>query len=193
MIYILTILSFTLQIPGLDKDPGFQLSEEGKIVFIEQINDVDSEIDLEVNAKHFLTILGEEDEMLIAKSEGEMVSYQTTTGFKLYRKSIGKTPYGKVSYRIKIEIKENRYRYIITDLVFKEYERNRYARFVPSKKKAQPIEKYLDDPSKAWQRYLNDIESKVGQTISDLKQELMESRQSSKVDDISKVNISQDW
>lgn len=77
--------------------------------------------------------------------------------FAVYKTAITKQPDGQVAYQFKLEIKDSKYRYWLTDFVYTPYFRDRYNNYVPQKNIEIPLEqaskklsekdlsKYLDE------------------------------------------------
>ena len=61
----------------------------------------------------------------------------------LYAKSLGKYPEGKLSYTIKLELREERYRYVIQNFIFTPYEKNRYAKYEAVRGKFETLESMM--------------------------------------------------
>ncbi|MDZ7605465.1 MAG: DUF4468 domain-containing protein [Cyclobacteriaceae bacterium] len=88
--------------------------------------------------------------------------------------SLKKHPDGAVEFEFTIEIKEARYRYIITNYKFIPYERDRYAKFVPQNSKSVPLESYPSAMNKAnWNSYLKTAHAKSLALIDQLSQAVM--------------------
>ena len=54
--------------------------------------------------------------------------------FLLYNRKAVKHPLGQVTYRTTIDLKEGKYRYTADSAFFQEYRRDRYSRYVPSRR-----------------------------------------------------------
>ena len=74
---------------------------------------------------------------------------------------------------------------MITDLIFHEYERNRYGRFEEKRNGQQAIEPLLNDPDKVWDKHKQTILEKMESEVHKLKREIeaipVEEEQKSKV------------
>ena len=57
-----------------------------------------------------------------------------TADFLLYNRKAVKHPLGQITYRTTIDLKEGKYRYTADSAFFQEYRRNRYSRYVPSRR-----------------------------------------------------------
>jgi hypothetical protein len=88
--------------------------------------------------------------------------------------SLKKHPDGVVEFEITIEIKEARYRYIITNYKVIPYERDRYAQFVPQNSKSMPLESNPSTMNKAnWNSYIKTAHSKSLALIDQFSQAVM--------------------
>jgi hypothetical protein len=66
----------------------------------------------------------------------------TGTGFLVvYKPSLAKHPDAQIGYQFKMEIKDGKYRYWLTDFVFKPYYRDRYNNYVTDNNIEVPLEK----------------------------------------------------
>jgi hypothetical protein len=67
-------------------------------------------------------------------------------------------PSGEVLYDFEFGIKENKYRFWLTNFVFIPYQRDRYANYVPATVKGAPLEKNVDKiNSTEWKSYVDTI------------------------------------
>jgi len=81
-----------------------------------------------------------------------------------------KSPAGEVRYNLQVEIKEEKYRYTITDFIFYPYSRNRYGKF----EREKWISRHLEDPKydghqKQWEKTKEKTVERMAEVISDLK------------------------
>ncbi len=100
-------------------------------------------------------------ENYLVEEEGKAT---TMGGFLVYNY---KSPDGEIRYDISIEVKDNKYRYSITNFIFHPYTRNRYGRFEMEKWKS----KSLEDPvskgeEKSWNRHKIKTSEKMASLIS---------------------------
>ena len=88
--------------------------------------------------------------------------------------SLKKHPDGAVEFEFTLEIKEARYRYIITNYTFIPYARDRYAQFEPQKSKSTPLEIEPAAMNKAnWNGYIKTSHSKSMALIDQLAQAIL--------------------
>ncbi len=160
---ILTVFIDTLAQKGLE----YQYDENGHILFMEVVETRLVHEKLLTNA----SALMEAKENQTAEENGK---FKKTSSFRLYKKRLGKTPHGELSYSIRLEVRENRYRYIITDFRFHPLEKNRYSRFVKTRSGPRELEPYLKEPDKTWQRHRETILTKMEQLIEDIKLQMSE-------------------
>lgn len=75
--------------------------------------------------------------------------------FLVYTKGL-LTPqiHGEITYTVKIQILEDRYKYTFSDFVFNYYKRNRYGRYVPVKGKTKRLEEEkFAGMQKIWEKH----------------------------------------
>ena len=72
----------------------------------------------------------------------------------LYNRKAVKHPLGEVTYRTTIDLKVGKYRYTADSAYFREYRRNRYSRYVPSRR-----------PPVAWERAQLELSEKEQQRV----------------------------
>jgi hypothetical protein len=92
--------------------------------------------------------------------------------------TIGKRTDGIVIFDMTVEVKEGRFRYTITNFMYREFERNRYGKFVPANKRDVPLE---HPPAgllkKQWENNLEKTDEKIQELIIDLKENMARSAQ----------------
>jgi hypothetical protein len=85
-------------------------------------------------------------------------------------------PSGEVQYQFAFEIKEDKYRFWLTDFVFIPYKRDRYANYVPANVKGTPLEA---SPGKLnageWASYLSAASQQAGSFAAAFKASLSQS------------------
>lgn len=136
----LCVILFTL-VKSLQaqEEAFFATDEAGKYVLAEVVDSVRiPKEEMTGNATLFM----QEHMQGVQASAGDGVPQVTATGsFPVYKKaSLGKHQDGVINYRLIVEVKDNRYRYVIRDFVFVPYERNRYGQFEAQKGKDVPLE-----------------------------------------------------
>jgi hypothetical protein len=155
----------------------YRYDESGKIVFMEVFNTTIGYDTLVQNVEN----LGFEKVEEGYKEQG----FSKEASFILYNKRISKVPHGRLTYNVLIEVKEDRYRYVITDLIFHEYERNRYGRYEEKRNGQMALEPLLADADKQWEKHKQTILKKMESEVAILKSEIaaipVEKEQKSKV------------
>ena len=122
------------------QDPRLPTSEDGRYTFSDVIAlNGFSEFQLFRNAEKYCEDrFGKKN---IFKADEAQGVIEAEYDFYVYKKgSLGKYVDGTIECKVSIEVKEGKYRYIITDFYFQEYERNRYGKFVPTKGKGRALE-----------------------------------------------------
>ena len=169
-------LLFTLsQIPNTVLE--YSYDDKGRIVFMEVVNTKIGYDTLVQNAEN----MGYEK----IQGDDEQQGFVKEASFMLYNKRISKVPHGELTYNVQIEVKERRYRYVITALVFHEYERNRYGRYEAKRNGQMALETLLAEPDKIWENHRQTILKKMESEIERLKSDMTlvpdEGEQKSKV------------
>jgi len=101
--------------------------------------------------------------------------------------SVKKAIAGAVEYDIKIDIKDGRYRYTITNYLFNEFKRNRYGKFEPIKGKYMPLEMPVSNLNKKeWEIHREVVYNKTQELIQNLYGEMIYSEDDSKPKKIKK-------
>jgi hypothetical protein len=147
-----TLFSLSLSAQNGTAKEELPKDENGKYIYYEvvAVNDLDQEL-LTSRIKQFLSL---------KKLEGLAQDKDQTTAFGKF--IITKTafvlnhPSGEVRYNFVYEIKDQKYRFWLTNFVFIPYVRDRYANFVPATTKGTALESTVDKiNSKAWNEYLD--------------------------------------
>ncbi len=68
------------------------------------------------------------------QANADSTQFTFSADFLLYNRKAVKHPTGQVTYRTTIDLKEGKYRYTADSAFFQEYRRNRYSRYVPSRR-----------------------------------------------------------
>ncbi|MTI39761.1 hypothetical protein E1140_09670 [Fulvivirga lutimaris] len=176
------LLLFTLS--QLTSTPlEYSFDDSGKIVFMEVVS---TEIGFDTLVQN-VENLGFEK----VQNGDEEQGFSKEASFMLYNKRISKVPHGRLTYNVQVDVKENRYRYVITDLIFHEYERNRYGRYEEKRNGQMALEPLLAEPDKQWENHKQTILKKMESEVAMLKSEIvavpLEEEQKSE------VKINDDW
>ena len=68
------------------------------------------------------------------RANADSTQFTFDSDFLLYNRKAVKHPIGQVTYRTTVDLKEGKYRYTADSAFFQEYHRNRYSRYVPSRR-----------------------------------------------------------
>jgi len=157
---------------ALAQKPELPLGNNGKITFhgVVETPGLPQET-LHQNALGFLAeikVVNQKKKEDYLTEEDEKVT--SIGGFLVYNY---KSPDGEIRYTITIEVKDNKYRYTITDFVFYPYTRNRYGRFEREKWQF----KSLDEPvhksnQKSWEKHKAKTGDKMERLISSMSLEM---------------------
>lgn len=144
--FLLLLLLAALPVLG---QAALPVDEQGKVVFYEVVNT--EGLPKEVLYARALGWLAEQTTDWKEESGGDGATYRFTANrhFPVYAKGyVSKQLHGTISYRLTLEIKDNRYRYYCNDLVFHYYQIDRTYKMVPTGK-TKPLE---DQKAPGWQQ-----------------------------------------
>lgn len=132
--------------------------ERGKRLYykVEVLNKYSADV-LYKRSLQFFTDLSKDKTFNITEQDADNTSIKGSGFFIVYKPSLAKHPDGQVSYTLKMEVKETKYRYWLTDFVYTPYFRDRYNTYVPDKGITVAMEKpskILDE--KDLNKFLND-------------------------------------
>ena len=88
------------------------------------------------------------------QANADSTQFVFTADFLLYNRKAVKHPLGQITYRTTIDLKEGKYRYTADSAFFQEYRRDRYSRYVPSRRSAV-----------AWERAVTNFSDREKQRI----------------------------
>jgi hypothetical protein len=161
-------LSEVVEMGGMDKNKLFQNGQK----FMKKVKVLNSR-------KKFYT----EDE--------EAYSIQNRGSFYVYRLgSMKKGIAGAVEYDLSIKVKDEKYRYTLTNFIFNEYKRNRYAKYEPIIGKYTPLEVEVSALNKKeWDQQRQQVYDKSQELIQNLYSDMIYVEQKKK----KKVKNSEDW
>jgi len=96
--------------------------------------------------------------------EDENFSLSIEQKLTLHEKGIlSRIPYADIQFDMKLEFKNGRYRYLLSDFEFLPYERNRYGKYVVLQRKRKDLESVVD--TKEWkshsETFLQAIEAEI--------------------------------
>lgn len=187
MIRLIIISTFLI---SFQKELLFPVDENGKYIFQEVVELPGMKEDLLFeNAEKFLkkvkVMKSRKKYLLLDKDNHSLTSKGS---FYVYQRgSIKNSIAGAVEYDIKLEIKEGRYRYTITNYLFNEFKRNRYGKFEPIKGKYMPLELPVSNLNeKEWENHREVVYNKTQELIQNLYGEMIYSEDDSKPKKIKK-------
>lgn len=135
--------------------------ENGRIIFTEIVKTELTKDQVIINAESINNVI-----------KLDSNHFQKALTLDLYKVHIGKSPHGALDYKLQIEVRENRYRYIFSDFVFHPVKRNRYGRFVRLKKGSSPLENLLENPDRNWTKHKKTLEKEIELLTINLKKAL---------------------
>ena len=176
---------------SIAQDDILPKSEDGYYTFYEVVDaySIDS-TQLLHNAESFLKGYINKKQKKTLTVDKQSGSVQAKSSFRVFKKgTLGKNVDGAVEYSISIDVKDQKYRYIITDFIFQEYEKDRYGKFVPIKGKIKNLEEPVSKLNEwQWDAHKRTVKEKTDELINSLKIEMLKTNQSKK-----KVKVKKDW
>jgi len=186
--FILSICCIT----ATAQDRLFPINEIGKYEFSEvvELSGLDKE-KLFINGQKFMKkvkvlnskkkFYSEEKENYTLKNRGSFYVYRLGS----VKKGIG----GAVEYDLKLEIKDGKYRYILTNYIFNEYQKNRYGKYEPVKGKYTPLETEVSSLNrKEWDKQRQVVYDKSQELIQNLYGEMIYAEEKKSKKDKKDVN-----
>ena len=150
--------------------------ENGRYAYIEvvQANGFDS-LQLLNNAEAFTKGYINKKQKKTLQRNDEEGYVSALSSFLVYKKgSLGKHVDGAIEYSIKIEVKDQRFRYTLTDFYFQEYVRDRYGKFKPTSKPPRPLETESSKLNEwQWEAHQETVDDKMTTFISTMNVEMM--------------------
>jgi len=166
---VLTTLTFFLVCPLSGQH--LPVNETGVIAFEEiiEIPGYNKEL-LYTNAKKFLDrlrLVNQRKKVSHLVEHNRIYKIETRGGFMVYNL---KSPAGEIQFRVSVQVKDYKYRYSISNFVFRPYSRNRYGRYEIEKWEFKALEDpgYKGDQLR-WEKYKLKTESRIQSLIEDLK------------------------
>ena len=159
------------------QEPILPLNEKGKVAFEEEVVVKNLGKDaLLVNALNFFSRVKKASDRKPEKARVEKDAILKEGSFFVYTKGL-LTPqvHGEIKYTLKVEVKENTYKYTYTDFIFQFYEKNRYGQFAPVSGKYKPLEEEkFAGMQKTWQSHKEITKEAIQKHISELKKKMEE-------------------
>lgn len=108
----------------------------------------------------------------------DKTSLSNKGSFYVYKAgSLKKAIAGAVEYDLILEFKEGKYRYTLTNYIFNEYKKNRFAKYEPVKGKHTPLEMEASSLNKKeWEKQRATVYDKSQELISNLYEEMIYSK-----------------
>lgn len=162
--------SFCLSVNA--QDVPFPLNEIGKYEFNEivELNGIDKDKLFENGQKFMKKINVLNSKKKFYKEEKEDYVLKNRGSFYVYRLgSVKKGIGGAVEYDLKLEVKDGKYRYTITNFIFNEYQKNRYGKYEPIKGRYTPLEANVSSLNqKEWNKQREVVYDKSQELIQNL-------------------------
>lgn len=118
------------------------LDEHGKYIYYKVVSMDKYTADTLYNRSlQFFKNNGDKRSLKITSSDAKNMALAGTGYFMVYKTAITKHPDGQIAYQFKLEVKDSKYRYWLTDFVYTSYFRDRYNNYVPQSNVELPLEK----------------------------------------------------
>ncbi|MCG8310678.1 MAG: DUF4468 domain-containing protein [Cytophagales bacterium] len=172
MLRFTLFLFFGIHLNTFSQEIDFPTDDTGKYTFIEVVELTGMKKDLLFeNGKKFMKkikVLNSKTGYL--RVDNENYEIYNRGSFYVYRiGSVKKGIGGAVEYDIKLEFKDDKYRYTIANFMFNEYRKNRYGKFEPVNGKYTPLEKEVSTLNKKeWDKHRAVIYEKTRELIRNL-------------------------
>jgi hypothetical protein len=142
--------------------------QNGKITYVEIIKD---SIQTDSLSKWIGQWMGERYTQFPIEKDSNGSYFSTKGRFLVYvKEGIFKQIHGAIHYSVKVEIRENRYRYIFTGFVFEYYQQERADLLYHPNGKEKPLEeKEFKGSQKLWDRHKVTTDQHVKKMIASLK------------------------
>lgn len=159
MKFFCTLPVVTLLLLGLTsygQDQGFIFDENGQIIFTEV---VELEGQREELRQRLENLLGAGKSI----QRNDDLSLSVSEDFLLYQHSLGKITDGRVDYILKVEVKNNKYRYTIQNFTYTPFFRNRYGRYEAKRGSSRPLEEFLNKNQTKWKQHFVEVHERIAQ------------------------------
>ncbi|MXV53066.1 hypothetical protein GS399_19015 [Pedobacter sp. HMF7647] len=158
-----------ISICAMGQKQTLPIDEQGKYTLFEVVNKPGLNVDsLSLRAKSFFKSSGYKT-LKLENLQGDSI-YSAKGKFMVTKAVSGiGHPSGDVDYKLVLELRNGKYRYKITDFVYTEYERDRYANFVPGTVKT-PLETPPGKLNKSeWENTMNSVTIQAKKLAQSLK------------------------
>ncbi len=190
-LFFLTLLSLTCS-SGVLKSQELPVDKEGNILYSSVIHAVEIEGDqLFVFAEQFATKLKVPDSN-IEYLEIDAINQVVTARYGFFlinHKGISRNIDARIDCQVKIETKNGKYRYSISQFMLTDYQKDRYGKIKPVKSSTKELEKVIESrKSKKWKYYFAIVDDMIESLNVRMKEE-MEMKAETSVDN----EIDNDW
>ena len=169
-------LLFNIAFTVVSQDEILPLDGNGRYEFMEVVDarDFDSLLLLN-NAEAFLKDYINKNQKKTLHRDDDEGNVTARSSFLVYKKgSLGKHVDGAIEYSLKIEVKDQRYRYTLSEFYFQEYQRDRYGKFQPVSGKVKPLESAVSKLNEwQWEEHKETVDEKMMELISALKVDML--------------------
>lgn len=168
------------------------VDNKGKIHFVEIVKDSTNSDSLSAWIKSWVEERYSKNPVTIDSTQK---SFATTGRFTVYvKEGVFQQIHGTIRYSLRIEIRENRYRYQFTDFVFEYYRQERSdLKYHPTGKEKPLEDKDFKGSQKLWEKHKVTTDKHVKQMIASLKGYLAQKKAGPKLPDPKTVPTGNDW
>ncbi|MEH3112702.1 DUF4468 domain-containing protein [Pedobacter terrae] len=165
---------FTVNLSAQQKQ--FSKDDNGKFIYYQVVDSQSvSKDSLLQRARSFVTGVYKKSMKLEGSTDSSILAMGTLEIDKTIL--VASHPSGEVSYNFVFEVRQGKYRFWLTDMLFIPYQRDRYGNFVPTTTIGTPLER---TPGKlgvgAWKDILNSTYNKVEKLGAEFKKYLATNR-----------------
>jgi hypothetical protein len=115
--------------------------DRGKYIYYKVLADKHTADDIYKKSLAFFEVLSKDKSFKLTTRDAKNTAITGAGTILVYKPSLTKHADGQVAYTLKMEIKDNKYRYWLTDFIYTPYFRDRYNSYVPDKGRNVPLEK----------------------------------------------------
>ncbi|WP_162847057.1 DUF4468 domain-containing protein [Mucilaginibacter gracilis] len=116
--------------------------DKGKYIYYKVVNmDTYSADTLYNRSLHFFEGISTDKTFTLTQQDAKNAVISGSGFFIVHKQSLAKHPDGQVAYLLKMEIKEGKYRFWLTNLTYRPYVRDRYTNYVADKNVDFALEK----------------------------------------------------
>ncbi|MDB5150384.1 MAG: hypothetical protein JWQ57_4404 [Mucilaginibacter sp.] len=170
---------------------SLSFDERDKYIYYKLVDQPGSDVDTLYNrGLYFLTTAYPKKMLGLSKGDKEGHSLTGTGSYMISKKGlVSNSDGGVLNYTLKIEVKDSKYRYWLTDFVYQPYQRNRYGSSEPVPGGEIPLEKASAKLSKSdFSSYLDQVIANSKQVGDRLKAYMLKASSLTKKPEVKKVN-----